>query len=654
MEIETLNRRKRPLKSRTVDTLVHILSFCYANSTHIIQISDKGTENDVPHDCNVTIPDDLLFQEQMPMHETQVAFDTQDGGLSSKRVESAEHDHNLIGENQDHPNKLKPNSSVNIHIKSQDNHRLPTDKDVEELEILEDLTDFMPRVETNSVDKTHFKPEDLIGTEPRPRKDNNSTLLFTESVEIGGKDMAVVVNKTTRNLVDYSEIGFDSEHVIPRQNNSKINATKNQDLLYPFKDTAVKNNKRKPGSCPKEEKTNKKSKKSADSITCPGNLALLGAQDAAASQKAVDASVNNDVGIEKKRKRVLTKERKAKKKMKERIKRAEKNRKLGVRRLKLQPVIKEKKISYCRHYMNGRCHEGEKCKFSHDTIPLTKSKPCCHFARHACMKGDHCPYDHDLSKYPCSNYQTKGSCNRGSDCMFSHQAQPSEVPVTASNESKPTQKPSSNSGSKIVETKSCSVPKSVDITPRICSVPNFVNITPKSARPPKGINFLSQEKLPLASCEDKKFTNTSPVIHDSIEITKMPSVMQNSIESTKTAPVNQDSNESTKVQPVVPRGINFLSFGKKPGLDYSNGGFSFKISNGIEKSRVNDVEGEITKSNSMVDVVNEVKVDVPTNRPSSSKKLMPMMSFMSSTSQKVLHSTLAFASKFDSGVKSKV
>ncbi|CAA3008388.1 zinc finger CCCH domain-containing 65 isoform X4 [Olea europaea subsp. europaea] len=70
----------------------------------------------------------------------------------------------------------------------------------------------------------------------------------------------------------------------------------------------------------------------------------------------------------------LSKERRAKKKKKDRIKRAEKNRKLGVKRLKLQPVLKPKTITYCRHYLKGRCLEGEKCKFSHDTIPLTKSK----------------------------------------------------------------------------------------------------------------------------------------------------------------------------------------------------------------------------------------------------------------------------------------
>ena len=37
------------------------------------------------------------------------------------------------------------------------------------------------------------------------------------------------------------------------------------------------------------------------------------------------------------------------------------------------------------------------------------------------MKGDECQYDHQLSKYPCNNYLTKGSCNRGAACKFSHE-----------------------------------------------------------------------------------------------------------------------------------------------------------------------------------------------------------------------------------------
>ncbi|XP_073047685.1 LOW QUALITY PROTEIN: uncharacterized protein [Primulina eburnea] len=118
------------------------------------------------------------------------------------------------------------------------------------------------------------------------------------------------------------------------------------------------------------------------------------------------------------------KERNAEKKKR---KRAEKNRKLGIRRLKLQTVSKPKKIVYCRHYLQGKCHEGEKCKFSHDTTPLTKSKPRGHFARNSCMKGDDCPYDHRLSKYPCNNYTSIGFCHRGADCLFSHEIPENQI-----------------------------------------------------------------------------------------------------------------------------------------------------------------------------------------------------------------------------------
>lgn len=41
---------------------------------------------------------------------------------------------------------------------------------------------------------------------------------------------------------------------------------------------------------------------------------------------------------------------------KERKKRAEKNRELGVKRLKLQPLQKPKPVAYCRHYLNGKCN----------------------------------------------------------------------------------------------------------------------------------------------------------------------------------------------------------------------------------------------------------------------------------------------------------
>ncbi|KAJ8452110.1 hypothetical protein Cgig2_016691 [Carnegiea gigantea] len=141
-------------------------------------------------------------------------------------------------------------------------------------------------------------------------------------------------------------------------------------------------------------------------------------------------------GILKKKKRGSSSEaRKEKKKQKRRKKRAELNKKLGVKRLKLKPILKPKVVPHCRHYLKGRCQEGEKCKFSHDVVPLTKSKPCCHFARHTCMKGDDCPFDHQLFKYPCNNFVETGFCSRGDSCLFSHKTpakEGSEITVRAS------------------------------------------------------------------------------------------------------------------------------------------------------------------------------------------------------------------------------
>ncbi|RWW18973.1 hypothetical protein BHE74_00023859 [Ensete ventricosum] len=62
-------------------------------------------------------------------------------------------------------------------------------------------------------------------------------------------------------------------------------------------------------------------------------------------------------------------------------KRAEKERQQGVKRLKLQPVVKPKAVKLCNFYLMGRCQQvdlsislGDLCKFSHDATPLTKSQ----------------------------------------------------------------------------------------------------------------------------------------------------------------------------------------------------------------------------------------------------------------------------------------
>ncbi|KAJ3701936.1 hypothetical protein LUZ61_005641 [Rhynchospora tenuis] len=128
--------------------------------------------------------------------------------------------------------------------------------------------------------------------------------------------------------------------------------------------------------------------------------------------------------VGKKRKRVFTEERKAKKKKAYRKKRALKLKKEGVKRLRLPLLVKkEKEKKICKFYLLGKCQQGDQCKFSHDAIPVTKSKACSHFARGECLKGDECPYDHDLSKYPCHKFVSEGMCNRGASCKFSHNVQ---------------------------------------------------------------------------------------------------------------------------------------------------------------------------------------------------------------------------------------
>ncbi|XP_022873989.1 uncharacterized protein LOC111392829 [Olea europaea var. sylvestris] len=320
----------------------------------------------------------------------------------------------------------------------------------------------------------------------------------------------------------------------------------------------------------------------------------------------------------KKKKGPLTKERRAKKKKKDRIKRAEKNRKLGVKRLKLQPVLKPKTITYCRHYLKGRCLEGEKCNFSHDTIPLTKSKPCCHFARHSCMKGDDCPFDHQLSKYPCNNYTSQGFCSRGSDCLFSHKLL-ADSSSPASNVSKSELKSEqqmmlatkgsfTTSNLTKLEAKAPSLltnskpdkhlnihassPQNADaefssaIDSPGKSVEQHVSNPAQgaAAQAPKGVNFLFHAKSLLGDSSKHKQAGLS-----------LKADVGNNVVSDTMFEVSgniQKPKEISKIAPPrKPAGINFLSFGKVPSDDSNGKKFSRLFSsenNEIEMSSLDD------------------------------------------------------------------
>ncbi|XP_022841871.1 zinc finger CCCH domain-containing protein 65-like [Olea europaea var. sylvestris] len=337
----------------------------------------------------------------------------------------------------------------------------------------------------------------------------------------------------------------------------------------------------------------------------------------------------------------LTKERRAKKKKKDRIKRAEKNKKLGVKRLKLQPVLKPKTITYCRHYLKGRCLEGEKCKFSHDTIPSTKSKPCCHFARHSCMKGDDCPFDHQLSKYPCNNYTSQGFCSRGSDCLFSHKLL-AESSCPASNVSKPELKPQqqmmpatkgsfTTSNLTELEVKAPSFltnskpnkhlnihgtsPQNADAKFSSAmdsagkSVEQHVSHPAQgaSAQAPNGVNFLFHAKSLLGDSSK----------HKQAGLSLKADVGNNVVCDTRFKVLGnvQKPNEIAKtVPPRKPVGINFLSFGKILTDDSSGKKISSLFStenNEIEKSSLDDSAKAKQACNSQKSCDN-VKVDSQT------------------------------------------
>lgn len=304
------------------------------------------------------------------------------------------------------------------------------------------------------------------------------------------------------------------------------------------------------------------------------NLAQHGLmhEDTAENKSSVDAKMEASVGKKKRKKGPLTKERREKKKKKERIKRAEKNRKLGVKRLKLQPLSKPKTVTYCRHYLHGRCQEGEKCKFSHDTTPLTKSKPCSYFARHSCMKGDNCPFDHQLSKYPCNNIATKGFCSRGAGCLFSHETSAKDGSLPTSNVTKPESK-SPSLISKSISKKQVNnqgVPHQ-HVDAKFSAMANFSgkstdkkvleHLDRPAAQIPKGICVISHVRSPPG--DPSKHEQAVPLLKgDDSEklIYGRTSNLPNSI---------QKSNDVAKGVPSkMPRGINFLSFGKRP-LDES-------------------------------------------------------------------------------------
>ena len=60
-----------------------------------------------------------------------------------------------------------------------------------------------------------------------------------------------------------------------------------------------------------------------------------------------------------------------------------------------------KKKQICQYYINGACHKGIECTFSHEAPQIRKNELCKYFLTGNCFKKDDCLYSHDTKKFPC-------------------------------------------------------------------------------------------------------------------------------------------------------------------------------------------------------------------------------------------------------------
>ncbi|XP_022641803.1 zinc finger CCCH domain-containing protein 65 isoform X2 [Vigna radiata var. radiata] len=374
-----------------------------------------------------------------------------------------------------------------------------------------------------------------------------------------------------------------------------------------------------------------------------------------------------------------------------RMKRAEKNRELGVKSLQFQKFVqKPKAVSHCRHYIMGRCYEGDKCQFSHDVVPRTKSKPCGHFAHNSCMKGNDCPFDHELSKYPCNNILSQGFCRRGESCLFSHQVSKEDI-STPSNMRRPVlstlQSGNANSSTPVSNNHGSGsmqqnlLTHSSGIHSRVNVQHKATDTAQKQPTPPKGISFINLAKFTPSPSALKQGTVTikeSPLQTGTHEEQRALNKSQNKVEIAK------------KLPSVTPKGVNFLSFGKgsvsgskthiHPNVSTENGFnlprlLNFGLPEQIKKD-VHDKPSDRTKQSvSLSDIfLNEilgknqsvsegVKAKFPDKTSATPSPFDSIQSsehlksdyhkHASNSSQKALLSTLAFAAEHESDIKMK-
>ncbi|KAJ8731333.1 hypothetical protein PYW07_004497 [Mythimna separata] len=72
----------------------------------------------------------------------------------------------------------------------------------------------------------------------------------------------------------------------------------------------------------------------------------------------------------------------------------------------------------CLYYMQGKCHKGDDCSYSHDAQPPRKMELCKFYLMDCCAKRDKCLYMH--ADFPCKYYHTGLQCIYKDECKFAH------------------------------------------------------------------------------------------------------------------------------------------------------------------------------------------------------------------------------------------
>lgn len=82
-----------------------------------------------------------------------------------------------------------------------------------------------------------------------------------------------------------------------------------------------------------------------------------------------------------------------------------------------------KNKAVCQYWINGACHKGNECGFSHDSAQVKKpnvffliKELCKFFLTNNCYKDKDCLYSHDLSQFPCKFFHAIGFCDKGELC----------------------------------------------------------------------------------------------------------------------------------------------------------------------------------------------------------------------------------------------